>query len=196
MNTFRARKTEYKGIVFDSKSEAVFARTLDLAGHYWVYHPSPHCGHEWDFLVFPNILEIKHRMLEVGGRRYYGPSSQIVGFRDPMLIEYKPKMPTMSYVENLTNRMRANPIESVLVWGNPWDGPAKKCDVNVVCCYYVYPIFSRYAKYGWGDFAPLADHSEDAPKSHRHPIRDFLGITEQMAQEAKCYRFDLVGGGQ
>jgi hypothetical protein len=31
-----AKKTEYKGIIFDSKFEAVFAKTLDLAGHQWI----------------------------------------------------------------------------------------------------------------------------------------------------------------
>jgi hypothetical protein len=44
-----AIKTEYKRIIFDSKSEAVFARTLDLGGHQWIYHPPEHCGHVWDF---------------------------------------------------------------------------------------------------------------------------------------------------
>ena len=96
-----AIKTEYKRIIFDSKSEAVFARTLDLGGHQWSYHPPEHCGHVWDFLVF---------------RVHMGNKSEQI------LVEYKPKMPTDTYVDELTNRMRHDPKESIVVWGNPWDG--------------------------------------------------------------------------
>jgi len=81
-----ATRTEYKGIVFDSKSEAVFARTLDLGGHQWVYHPPQHCVHIWDFLVFRSHMN-----------------------NEPILVEYKPQMPTNTYVDNLTEKMRADP---------------------------------------------------------------------------------------
>lgn len=166
--------TEYKGIVFDSKSEAVFARTLDLGGHRWVYHPPQHCGHIWDFLVFRSHMN-----------------------NEPILVEYKPQMPTNTYVDNLTEKMRADPKESIVVWGNPWDGIDHSIDGPQECCYRVYPIFciktvSGNAKYGWGDFIRLADNGGDWPTSYRHETWDVLGITEEMVQEAKEYRFDLA----
>jgi len=166
-----AKKTEYKKIIFDSKSEAVFARTLDLGGHQWIYHPPEHCSHMWDFLVF---------------RMHMGDTPM------PILVEYKPKMPTNTYVDELTNKMRCDPKESVVVWGNPWDSVDRSIDGPQECCYRVYPIFCSYGKYGWGNFIRLADNGGDWPTSSRHPTWDVLGITEAMAQEAKNFRFDLI----
>lgn len=161
----KAIKTEYRGIVFDSKSEAVFARTLDIAGLHWIHHPSEHCGHPWDFLIVANGIET--------------------------LVEYKPAMPTMTYVRNLTEAMSADPVESILIWGSPWNGKARGDFGRADCCYVAYPIFSSFAKYGWGDFEPMGDCGFDEPYSNRHEIRHMLGITEPMAQEAMRYRFDL-----
>jgi len=56
----------------------------------------------------------------------------------------------------------------------------------------VYPIFCGHGKYGWGAFIRLADSGGDWPTSFRHTTWDVLGITEEMAQEAKNFRFDLV----
>lgn len=186
------RRTEYKGIVFDSKAEAVFARTLDIAGHDWVYHPEKHCGHEWDFLVFPAHDRYFYKSPWVGGKHcestmvYSGPVSK------PMLVEYKPSMPTNTYVDNLTEIMRQDPRESIVVWGNPWDGVDRSIDGPIDCCYRVYPIFSSHAKYGWGDFIRLADNGGDFPTSYRHETFSVLGVNEHMAQQAKRYRFDLA----
>jgi len=159
-------KTEYKNILFDSKSEAVFARALDLARHDWVYHPPEHCGHVWDFMVDLNWTT--------------------------SLIEYKPAMPTNTYVDNLTELMRKDPFESIVVWGNPWDGVNRNIEGPSECCYRVYPIFCSYGKYGWGDFCRLADTGSNVPVSWRHPTDGVIGIYEEMVQEAKNYRFDLA----
>lgn len=163
----KAIKTEYKNIVYDSKSEAVFARVLDLAGHRWNYHPSEHCGHVWDFYIF---------------RKQWMPY---------MFIEYKPAMPTMTYVNNLTETMSVNPQESIIVWGNPWNGIDLSIGGPHECCYRIYPIFSSFGNYGWGNFIPEADSGESHPVSYRHETWDILGITEEMAQDAKSFRFDL-----
>jgi hypothetical protein len=173
-----ANKTEYKKIVFDSKSEAVFARTLDLAGHLWKYHPNEVCGHVWDFLVLRKIY------LDIPG--YARDGSEWI------YIEYKPSMPTNTYLDNLTKKMRLDPMESIVVWGNPWDGVDKEIGGPQECCYRVYPIFCSYGKYGWGDFIRLADNGCGWPTSSMHTTWDVLGITEEMAQEAKKFRFDLL----
>lgn len=179
-----AIKTEYNKVVFDSKSEAVFAKTLDLAGHYWEYHPKQHCGHAWDFLV----------------RRYWGWHSfraYIPGFLTnkipEILIEYKPSMPTNTYLDNLVEKMRSDPKESIVVWGNPWTPVDTSIDnINEDCCYQVYPIFCSYGKYGWGDWCRLADNGGDWPTSMRHDAWNVLGIRDEMVQKALKHRFDLA----
>jgi len=101
-------------------------------------------------------------------------------------------MPTNTYVDNLTDKIRVDPKESIVVWGNPWDGLDRSIDGPDQCCYRVYPIFCSHGKYGWGDFIRLADNGGDWPTSTRHSTWDILGITEEMAQESKEYRFDIV----
>jgi len=189
----KAIRTEYRGIVFDSKSEAVFARTLDLAGLKWKHHPGEHCGHPWDFFVWrwEHTFEIVHfdGSFDIGDGcgSQAGYEPQMMGYHKPIgtLIEYKPSPPTATYIENLTEAMRANPMESVIVWGSPWNGPFMGC--SYVC----YPIFTKHGRFGWGDFCQPADNGEDVPYSNRHEIGDMFGITEQMVQEAREYRFDL-----
>jgi hypothetical protein len=179
-------KTEYKGIVFDSKSEAVFARTLDIAGVEWIYHPAEHCGHAWDFLVFPTHFYKTPMWFRCGGKYYTSKSLVRQLESKPMLIEYKPSPPTDTYIENLTEKMRSDPVESIIVWGSPWK------DGFNGCCYVSYPIFSSHSKYGWGDFSRSLDNDEDVPFSYRHEIGDILRITNEMALQAKEYRFDLI----
>lgn len=168
-----ATKTEYRGTVFDSKSEAVFARALDLAETLWAYHPPPpyhKSEHPWDFIV-----QVRH------------PHES-----KWTLVEYKPSAPTQVYLDNLTELMRSLPcvFESIVVWGNPWDGPHPEAPYT--CSYHVYPIFCSFdGKYGWGDFIPLADNGCGLPMSWRHDPIKMLGITESIAQRAKQYRFDL-----
>lgn len=187
----KAIRTEYRGIVFDSKSEAVFARTLDLAGLRWKHHPGKHCGHPWDFLVYRTDIECDafqlDEIVDIGEGIWTQPDPVVYSFNRPFptLIEYKPAPPTATYIENLTEAMRANPMESVIIWGNPWNGPFMGC--SYVC----YPIFTKHGRFGWGDFCQPADNGEDVPYSNRHEIGDMFGITEAMAQEAREYRFDL-----
>lgn len=188
------RKTEYYGIVFDSKSEAVFARCLHLAGHSFFYHPAEHCGHAWDFLVFrkPNRCYQVKRVGGIGGTIYRNDVI-VDDIRAPILIEYKPSVPTKTYVSNLTEMMRADPIESILVFGNPWDKNEYLANTfSSGCCYISYPIFTKHGKYGWGDFNVAGDSGEDVPVSYRHNIKDLLGITPEMPIDARKYRFDLA----
>lgn len=161
------RPTEFAGVRFRSKSEAVFARCLSLAGNQWKYEPGTIAGHGWDFIV-------KRR------------SSNLESF---VFIEYKPSRPTMCYVDSLVERMRKTPVESLIVWGSPWN-PA---GLPVSCFSYVaYPLFSSDCKYGWGDFMPIADHGDDElPFSHRHDCDEVLGPINRFADDSASHRFDL-----
>jgi hypothetical protein len=185
-------KTEYMGVVFDSKSEAVFARTLHLLGHEYVYHPNEHCGHVWDFLVFRKPFWF-YRSHAIVGDTCYWSTNQYYKVEAPILVEYKPNAPTKTYIDNLTNKMREDPIESVIVWGNPWSGPDNKVCLDDKLSYVCYPVFTKHDRFGWGDFNQLADNGyDDVPFSYRHTFSEmFYCHTERFIQEAKSYRFDL-----
>lgn len=73
-------RTEYRGIVFRSKSEAIFARALDLSGSsVWAYETDFPYEIETDFFIM--------------GRHLSGS------------FEYKPSCPTETYVENWMSKM-------------------------------------------------------------------------------------------
>ncbi len=79
---YEARPTEYNGITFRSKSEAIFARGLDINGCYWEYEPSNYKlddGYVPDFIV----------------------TSEEAGI---ILIEYKPKQVTNTYFNSLEKK--------------------------------------------------------------------------------------------
>ncbi len=188
-----AIKTEYCGIVFDSKSEAVFARTLDLGQNTWGYHPAERGGRIWDFEVILNTGPHSSSLFWEHFKRL-SYENQLYNFRGDAVvsIEYKPAMPTNTYVDNLTEIVRPHPFESIIVWGNPWDGIDKSISGPDGCCYHVYPIFSSRGKFGWGDFCRLAENGNDEPTSWAHDILTMFRITEDMAQEARRYRYDLA----
>ena len=177
---FATVPTEYMGVVFRSKSEAMFARALDLTdnGFKWVYEPNASGAnhpHNWDF----EILDSRYRR---GGPRR-------------LLIEYKPSMPTMTYADNLVEKIRpvADPrrshnIDSYIVWGSPFNPAITRHKTIYVC----YPIFTHFGKFGWGEYVPRADHGEDEPWSTRHDIVELFGITNAIAKAAMDYRFDLA----
>jgi hypothetical protein len=192
-----AIKTEYQGVVFDSKSEAVFARTMDMCGHQWFYHPTELGDHEWDFLVFRKPQRIKNKASVnywsqiSGGKMVRDFVSHVDHFYNwpPILVEYKPTAPTDTYIENLTESMRRGvPFESVIVWGSPWNGPV----TGERCSYVSYPVFCSFdSKYGWGDFNREADTGGALPTSSRHPFGHMFNCSESIIQMAKSFRFDL-----
>lgn len=80
---YEAIPTQYAGVVFRSKSEALFARTLDLLGYAWFYEPDwLRCadGYVPDFLYCP-----------ARGDREYAVFSKMT------VAEYKPQRPTDAY---------------------------------------------------------------------------------------------------
>jgi hypothetical protein len=115
----RATKTEYKGIVYRSKCEAMFARYLELSiedcvsladhggpffvenamGHDiggFIYEPKGFCIDGWtpDFISWQTNCSSHPRILS--------------GFQIPInsyqVIEYKPSKPTLTYVEKFMRR--------------------------------------------------------------------------------------------
>lgn len=103
-----ARKTEYKGIVFRSKSEAVFARALDLGGWVWEYEPDRFRSTDgW----VPDFWVVRIKMKD----------QSIFS----CLIELKPCDPTETYKTELLNRFKEIGFcrygFPLLVCGSPFD---------------------------------------------------------------------------
>lgn len=159
--------TEYKGTRFRSKSEAVFAYTLDCEGVTWFYEPEVgSTSHKWDFLVFwPNISPTF----------YYDKNSRMV-YSGPdetryisVLLEYKPTTPAKTYVDNLcaeVQRSGAKGLIHLIAYGNPWDtsGP----------CDYI-----------------------DLPRGGRNAIaEEILGNFLIHMHDGKMFRFDLAQGSR
>ena len=80
-------ETEYRGVVFRSKSEAILARNFDLLGLLWIYEPTRFIqGDLWvpDFWIIT-------------------PLSSGPGFCS-RILEYKPRTPTDTYKAKLGRR--------------------------------------------------------------------------------------------
>lgn len=154
----KAIPTEYRGIQFKSKSEAVFARNLDISRYQehssfdvaWEYEPEwmkTKSGWVPDFAIFYNIP-----IMEMGISFY--------------IIEYKPSMPTKTYMETLGrnfDEVRGDyprlPLCCFLVCGSPWKMPM------------------RTFQHRRGDSEEWVDSG--------------VGLFSQNVKEAAEYRFDL-----
>lgn len=186
--------TQYRNTVFRSKSEAVFARALDLSPLKlrWWYEPDHHASHNWDFEVLRPQYD---HCCECGAYplRCEKCSAPYASTARWVLLEFKPAEPTTQYVDNLTEKARPvvesakTRMDSYVVWGSPWNGPVGISP----CSWIMYPIFASNGSFGWGDFIQRADNAEQYLYSSRHLIGDILGITEEIAQEARRFRFDL-----
>ena len=119
MSQLKAKPTEYKGIVYRSKCEAILARAIDLQGHEFIYEPE--------------------RLIILDGMKEWCPDFSVMvldgGFWDELIVEYKPAMITDTYRECLSKRFNKLseglsdlPFSSgisrtfLLICGNPYEG--------------------------------------------------------------------------
>ena len=168
----KAIPTEYDGVKFDSKSEAVFARIMDLSGIDWErQHPISHEGHDWDFLVWAKDFEV-FTAFPNGYDRDGGCRTFMRETLKPCLIELKPSEPTESYIKRLEVGHGSPQNERrIVVWGNPWD----------TSNYWVYEYREFIWDKTWTKCVPLG---YDAPA--------FQGVNNtNYIKEAVGYRFDL-----
>jgi len=160
-----AKRIKYDGTAFKSKEDAAFAMSLSRSGWDWVYKPIRQ-GHRWTFFCY----------------------SDHTG-RIASLIDYHAEMPSRLYADNLTDRMRQAPFESIIVWGSPWapvDYGSRKC------CYNVYPVFTTHGNYGWGDFLPEMESGRSDLFSLQHQADEILGIGEGLALLSKIHIDDFL----
>lgn len=99
--------TEYKGTLFRSKTEAIYARAFDIIGWKWEYEPYvPMWGHNPDFLISANAASDGRLRLVV--------------------MEVKPSKPTSTYLKSIlhaaTHYNEGFRCRSQIIYGNPWDG--------------------------------------------------------------------------
>jgi hypothetical protein len=165
----KASPTEYKRIKMRSKSEAIFARCLDLTcgsgsenEPSFIYEPNTinnqfSLGRSWDFLVF----------------------RELNGMRVAILIELKPSLPTDTYVEQIrgiasteVKRFSSSKISEeceiivVLIHGSAWSKNEVPYTIEVLA-------------------------SSVALSGRLKSISNWLGITRQTVASAIAYRFDL-----
>lgn len=99
------RPTEYRGIVFRSKTEAITARALDLSLYQWEYEPKQFESSDgWvpDFWCYRKSMD---------------------GFVE-FVMEVKPCRPTETYKSELANRFRGLPkthVNMMILYGSPFD---------------------------------------------------------------------------
>lgn len=105
------RPTDFKGITFRSKTEAIFAKSLDLSAVAWEYEPErfKHAsGWVPDFWICAN-----------------GRSGNIVS----MVLELKPCRPTQTYLVELRQRMTdvvGQYDYAVIAFVNPFDNMSER----------------------------------------------------------------------
>lgn len=97
-HSIQATPTDYQGVRFRSKSEAIFARAMDLAGIWWEYEPDTfRLGSFFDrYRWVPDFL-VCARFTESCGKP---------GLEN-YIIEYKPSVPSDTYFSKLAGCARA-----------------------------------------------------------------------------------------
>lgn len=167
-NHLQARPTEYAGVLFRSKSEAIFARCLDLCAQrtpqlvtVWEYEPNTGMDHDdvggcriggFDFHV---LTYLKHNSL----------------FRRDYLLEYKPRLWTDAYRDEFLKKDAHYRKTSNLGFGN-----------SICIGLFCYDFFADEPRYGCFE-------SSD----NLLTVTPFLMPVLSYAKQAKQYRFDLRG---
>ena len=125
INHREATPTEYNHTLFRSKTEAVFARALDLSGHLWEYEPDwYHHGSGWvpDFFIASRAWRD-------------GDTSEVKWRLFLMCMELKPSMPTDAYLNQLSQRFmdmesRLIGVSENLVVCNPFEPDEPRVFLN------------------------------------------------------------------
>ena len=182
---YKAIKTEYNGVVYDSKSEAIFARTLELCGlKVENCHPIRHDKHDWDFLIWEHDYDQSFCSCYEGidDEGPLGTTSTFAAPRGyaPVLIELKPSRPTNQYIKSLMDRMIWFQGEQrLVVWGSPFEDRLQ--DWAGFSCRYLAIEVGK-----WRRHSPYEEV----------PLEMVIGqFNERNIKKAMEYRFDLQGGG-
>lgn len=122
MINYEARPTEYRGVTFKSKSEAICARGFDLAEALWEYEP----------FCFVDLFEDNYIPDFLVTRYDFGIDSHGLAH---CVFEYKPTLPNKTYrkelykrFEYINNRIKLNYplLHFFLLYGSPFDNEKQK----------------------------------------------------------------------
>lgn len=175
-SNLRATPTEYKGIVFRSKSEAIFARCLD----FWIEEDED---------------KIRHWLYEVGWNGkgtekdfdfcITSSNKSNAVLRNVAFVEYKPSKPTDTYIKKWRNKSKLviNKYNSIIDYG-----------FGIECMLVAFNFFGE--KNEAIVYSALSDvygmkttAVQDNPYLER--AVKFAVQVLQHKEEAKSYRFDL-----
>lgn len=182
-----AIKTEYKGVVYRSKSEAIFARMLDIhtsrltaCFNRWfsedeidpVQLKQPMNNHKWDFMTIQSATG------------YFGSNIQIC------LVELKPKRPTEQYIKNLREKTGCCRLcfKRYIIAGSPFK--LQYCEHKHLCDGFYYESLCLDDRVGnWKRHHNCYNVNDDL--SMFGPV----AFSSEVVEEAMKYRFDLQQGG-
>lgn len=164
MKTLQPVETEYSGVVFRSKTEAIFARCLDLANAPWTYEPLfMTCSgcHDEPREYVPDFY--------VSWPRLWRPSPEDV-LCSSGIIEVKPSRPTETWMKRALDDYRATTqwavkgMAPLYVYFNLWDDP---------------------------EALLLSSDMSTMSKEEENPMTYLVEFLLEHWDEAKSYRFDL-----
>jgi len=172
MQKIKATPTSYSGQNFKSKSEAIFARWLDLCEVTWEYEPL-HYSFESYVPDFQVVYKTKGKKLL------------------QLLIEYKPCDPSpmylhkfnnyVCYLDKVNHSMATIPL---IVYGNLFESPVKLMDI----AYYS----ENLSKHIWGGEDCFTNKGFlKLNNIYREPPCSFEFLYLSKIPEARKYRFDL-----
>lgn len=183
MQQYEARPTEYKGVVFKSKSEAIFARGLDLIETsngfgdtlrvMWHYEPvflKTNDGYIPDFYLVVHDIT---RHFDDGRIKEY-------------IIEYKPKLPNNTYISVLEKRaesliVKNNKAIFILIHGSPF--------ISAGDCYYDVGVQEYITKQEMIDCD--CEFESDCGIFNESNFEGEYNFLFSEWSRAKKYRFDL-----
>jgi hypothetical protein len=176
--------TEYDGVKYRSKSEAIFAFHLDKANWNFTYEGEEASEiHPWDFCLHGRFIP-EHGYT-----------------REVKMIEYKPTCPTDTYIENLRNKIIKHfepRIDDVFnkshITINDFFQPYDKNKVSGL-------LFNLKTKFYIVYGSPWNDQSEHVystyaeieifPRLLKPDTTLYWGFTDEMTEKSLQYRFDL-----
>jgi hypothetical protein len=165
----KAKKTEYKGVVFRSRSEAKFARLLEkLWGYTWSYQPLDGDPNP-DFLVQNNR-----------GRMVY--------------IEYKPRIPTKTYARQLFEDWGNNENELCIIAGSFYENTDNWhiFFMDGVDTRLAVPEWAIADANDYRFDLPHIEDEEDAPADRLYPKKYLVRKFAEEFAERECFE-DYLG---
>ncbi|HET7237617.1 MAG TPA: hypothetical protein VFI76_01230 [Terrimicrobiaceae bacterium] len=163
--TLQPVETEYSGVVFRSKTEAIFARCLDLAGAPWTYEPLfMTCSgcHDEPREYVPDFY--------VSWPRLWRPHSDDI-LCSSGIIEIKPSRPTETWIKRAFTEYQGTVQFAVQAMA---------------------PLYVYFDLWTTAEAMLLSIPMEVMGQEEENPMSSLVHFLWEHWDEAKSYRFDLA----